>query len=145
MLRLAAFRRPNHLFGSVFRLGEDEAPPEPAPEPAPEPEPLPPPPPPPVTTCKPIGKPFVEGGICYQMFECKTNGTVTYEKRNGPCPPGPRPWNIYYPYYHNLYPVVGPTEIVIEDSAAKAPTLKEVAPYAVGAVAIGALLYAILK
>lgn len=88
----------------------------------------------------------MENGICYQIFECKTNGTVTFEKRNAQCPPGPRPWNIYYPYYHYLYPVStyppGPTEIVIEDQK---PELKDVAPYAIGALAAAGLLYAILK
>ena len=43
-----------------------------------------------------------------------------------------------HPYYHNLYPVITPTEIVVEDSAPKAPAFKDVAPYAFGAVAVGA-------
>jgi hypothetical protein len=104
-----------------------------------------------VTNCKPLGKPFVENGICLQLWECKTNGTVTYEKRSADCPPGPRPWNIYYPYYHTLYPVTtypttpARTVLVVEDDAPAKPELKNVVPIAVGALAAVGLLYAILK
>jgi hypothetical protein len=167
-MHLASFRRTGHMFGTPFRLGQDEVPPaepppepppapEPPPEPPPappEPEPLPPPPPPPpppVTTCKPLGKPFVENGICLLLWECRTNGTVTYEKRSAECPPGPQPWNIYYPYSYNLYPVTTypvttpqTTMLVIEDTEKK-PTLKDVAPIAIGALAAVGLLYAIFK
>lgn len=159
MLRLTAFRRENHLFGTPFRLGQDDAPPEPdappAPEPPPEPpaapepepEPEPEPLPPPVASCRPVGKTFVEGGICYQLFECTTAGVVTYEKRNAACPT-PGPSYVYYNYPY-LYPVStypqGPTEIVIEEGPAKKTDLKEIAPYAIGAVAAVGLLYAIFK
>lgn len=153
-MRLVSFRRTGNLFGTPFRLGADEAPvpapepPPPAPEPQPEPAP-PPPPPPPVKNCFPIGKPFVENSICYQMFECHADGTVTFEKRNGPCPPNPAPWNVYYPYPYlfpvTTYPVQTPTKIVIEQAAPAQADIKQIAPYAIGAVAVAGILYAILK
>lgn len=158
-MHLVSLRRTGHLFGTPFRLGVDEAPVEPAPEPppAPEPEPMPapepeppppPPPPPPITSCKPVGKPFVDNGICYQMFECHTDGTVTFEKRNAQCPPQPAPWNVAYPYPY-LFPVTTypptTTRVVVEQPAPAAPDIKQIAPYAIGAVAAVGILYAIFK
>jgi hypothetical protein len=148
-MHLATFRHPSHFFGTPLRLGEDEAPPEPAPEPAPEPEPEPeplpppPPPPPPEPVCKPVGKPFFEDRICYQVYECRSNGDVTYEKRHATCP-HPAPWHVYYPYPY-VFPVTTsyqPTTEVVVKAADKEPS---VAPYAIGAVVAAALLYAVLK
>ncbi len=91
----------------------------------------------------------MEGGICYQMFECHTDGTVTFEKRNGPCPPGPSPWTVYYPYPY-LFPVATypqPTSrVYVEQTSPPAtPDVKQIAPYAIGAVAVAGILYAIFK
>lgn len=161
-MRLVSLRRTGNLFGTPFRLGADEAPvepPAPPPEPPPAPEPVPPapepappppppPPPPPVTSCKPVGKPFVESGICYQMFECHTDGTVTFEKRNAACPTPPAPWNVYYPYPY-LFPVTtyppATTKVIVEQPTPSTPDVKQIAPYAIGAVAVAGILYAIFK
>jgi hypothetical protein len=82
------------------------------------------------------------------MFECQTDGVVTYEKRTGPCPSNPAPWNVYYPYPYlfpvTTYPVQTPTSVVIQQPAAQTD-LKQVAPYAIGAVTVAGILYAILK
>lgn len=146
-MRIAAFRRPGHLFGTPFRLGEDEVAPPPAPEPPP-PAPEPEPPPPPVKTCKPLGKPFVEDGACYRMFECTEGAVVTFEKRDSACPPPPP--NVYpYPYLFpvNAYPPPAPTptKIVIEEPPSSPITMKDAAPFAVGAAAIAGVLYVIFR
>ena len=92
----------------------------------------------------------MESGICYQMFECNTDGVITFEKRNGPCPPTPTPWNVYYPYPYlfpvTTYPQPRTTVLVAQEpSTPSTPDVKQIAPYAIGAVAVAGILYAIFK
>jgi hypothetical protein len=131
-MRLAAFHRDR-----IFWMGQEDPPPEPEPEPEP--------------TCRAVGQSFVENHVCLQMHECTAeDGTVTFEKRSGPCPlPNQQQSPIFlwpWPYpspYESVYPTR--TRLIIKDDTAEKTELEKALPIGLAAAGGIALLFAIFK
>lgn len=132
----ATFRKQNNVSWSFARrLGQEPPPAEPAPAPPPDP------------VCTKFGHQVQQGNVCSQVFECRhADGTVTYKTEPTACPPEAVDIRFRFPVTYPLFPLYRPPfppqyAAAVTERPEERALLEDVAPYAIGAVGLAAILY----